>query len=250
MVENLFLKQKPFQSLLPTVNLFLEQEPVSGVAMNLDVNYRHVIQDNYFKQGETEKTMQEMIFEPYGDSFQNSPIDLIFYEKVIVPVGTKSDDNSAEIASISYCKLSPLRFNQFTDVGVEESAYNVELLLSMKNVTAQWVTEMEYRKLLFIMGMKDYESEVFFQDYKAILSLFNDFDTASEENFKSMLDKSQFPFVYDDETDLASNRLHFKMFFSCLTKIRCAIVEGSHCLESSSRLLQGFSLGTLVNKCR
>ena len=59
-VENHFLKQKPFQSLLPTVNLFLEQEPISGVAMNLDVNYRHVIQDNYFKQGETEKTRNDL----------------------------------------------------------------------------------------------------------------------------------------------------------------------------------------------
>src|SRR6476620_8676582 len=60
-VEELFLKQKPLQSLLPTVNLFLEQEPISGVAMNLDVNYCHVNQDNYYKQGETEKTMVEMI---------------------------------------------------------------------------------------------------------------------------------------------------------------------------------------------
>ena len=94
--------------------------------------------------------------------------------------------------------------------------------------------------------MKDYKTEVFFQDYKAILSLFNDFDTASEENFKSMLDELQIPFVYDNETDLASNRLHFKMFFSCLTKIRCAVVEGSHRLKSSSRLLQGFSLGSPI----
>ena len=58
----LFLKQEPFASLLPTVTLFLEQEPVSCLAMNLDVNYCHVRQENYFKKGETAKTMEEMIF--------------------------------------------------------------------------------------------------------------------------------------------------------------------------------------------
>ena len=38
-VGELLLKQKPFYSLLPTITLFLEQEPISGLAMNLDVNY-------------------------------------------------------------------------------------------------------------------------------------------------------------------------------------------------------------------
>ena len=55
----LFLKQEPFASLLPTVTLFLEQEPVSCLAMNLDVNYCHVRQENYFKKGETTKTMEK-----------------------------------------------------------------------------------------------------------------------------------------------------------------------------------------------
>ena len=80
-VGDLFLKQKPFPSLLPMVTLFLEQEPVSSLAMNLDVNYCRVNQENYNKKWETEKTMQEMIFIQDGDSFQNSPIDLVFYKK-------------------------------------------------------------------------------------------------------------------------------------------------------------------------
>ena len=58
-----------------------------------------------------------------------------------------------------------------------------------------------------------------------------------------MLQKLQFPFVYDEKSDLAKNRHDFKDFFSCLTKIRCAVVEGSHCCESSCHLLQGYQLG-------
>ena len=58
-----------------------------------------------------------------------------------------------------------------------------------------------------------------------------------------MLNQLQFPFVYDDETSLAENRRQFKDFFSCLTNIRCAVVEGSHRCESSCRLLQGYPLG-------
>ena len=36
---------------------------------------------------------------------------------------------------------------------------------------------------------------------------------------------------------------NLKIFFSCLTKIRCAVVEGSHQCESLCCLLQGYPLG-------
>ena len=48
---------------------------------------------------------------------------------------------------------------------------------------------------------------------KAILTLFNYFDFSTEEKFKVMLQKLQFPFVYDEHSDLAQNRHDFKDFF-------------------------------------
>jgi predicted protein tyrosine phosphatase len=128
---------------------------------------------------------------------------------------------------MSSCKLRPDRFKQNTDEDIDNSAYNYELLVCMKNMTAQFVTKNEYQKLLFILGFKDYNSNIMSQDYKEILTLFNDFNTATESNFKDMLKQLQFPFVYDEHIDLAENQQKFK-FFSCLTKIRCAVVEGSH----------------------
>ena len=227
-VGDLFLKQKPFPSLLSTVTLFLEQESVSRLAMNLDVNYCQVNQENFNKKTETENTMQEMIFMQDGDSFQNSPIDLIFYEKKILLDNSKSSNYLADVASMSYCKLSSERFKHFLNVDIAESAYNLELLLCMKNMTAQFVTKKEYQQILFILGFKDYNSKIVIQDYKKILALLNDFDTATEINFKDMIKQLQFPYIYDDQLDLAENRQQFKDFFSCLTKIRCAVVEGSH----------------------
>ena len=61
-----------------------------------------------------------------------------------------------------------------------------------------------------------------------------------------MLDQLQLPFIYDTNKTLPENRRDFKDFFSCLTKIRCAVVEGGHCCEAACRILQGYRLGDPV----
>jgi len=238
-----FLKQKVFYSFFPTVTLFLEQEPISNLAMNLDVNYRQVNQKNYNEIGETGKTLKELIFIQDDNSFQNSPIDLIFYKKKIQLENSQSCNYLANVASMSYCKLNSTMFKQHCDTDIDKSAYNLELLLCMKNLTAQFVTKKEYQKLLFILGFKNYNSNLICQNYEAILTLFKDFDTATEVNFKDMLKELQFPFIYNESTDIAENRQDFKDFFSCLTKIRCAVIEGAHRCESACRLLHGYQLG-------
>src|SRR5688572_1242848 len=79
-----------------------------------------------------------------------------------------------------------------------------------------------------------------------VLKLFNTFDTGTKDNFQDMLYKLQFPFVYNDTKSLAENRRNFKDFFSCLTNIRCAVVEGSHRCEASCRTLKGYQLGAPI----
>ena len=56
----------------------------------------------------------------------------------------------------------------------------------------------------------------------------------------------QLPYIYDDTKTLFENRCSFKDFFSCLTKIRCAVVEGGHRCEATCRILQGYHLGAPV----
>ena len=63
------------------------------------------------------------------------------------------------------------------------------------------------------MGFKNFSSDGMAQDYQPILSLFREFNTATEDKFKDMIQKLQFPFVYDEKSDLAKNRHDFKDFF-------------------------------------
>ena len=96
-----------------------------------------------------------MIFTENGNLFQNSPIDVIFYEKKIQVDNSKLGDDLPDVASMGYCKLSSDRFPQYTNTDIGDDAYNMELLLCMKNITAQFVTKKEYQKLLFILGFKE-----------------------------------------------------------------------------------------------
>src|SRR6478735_8401872 len=70
--------EQHFDTLFSTIVLFLEQDPFTNIAMNLDVNFCRVKQEN-FKKKTDGKTMQEEIWMEGGDTFQNSPIHLLFY---------------------------------------------------------------------------------------------------------------------------------------------------------------------------
>ncbi len=105
----------------------------------------------------------------------------------------------------------------------------------MRNVTAQFVSPEEYGQLLFVLGQVPQNAP--WQSCKDVLTLFNDFPTNTVHNFKDMLHRLQFPYVYDNNKTLAQNRRDFQDFFSCLTNIRCAVVEGGHCCEAASRTL-------------
>jgi hypothetical protein len=136
--DNVFFIEKNFDSLLPTIVLFINQEPFSNVAMNLDVNFWHVQQENLIQlEG---PTIKDAIFEKGGDTFQNSPIYLLFYEKI-----SKTDleddlvptlDEPPELSSMSWCRLK-----QNLVLSLPEMAFDKELLLIMQDVTAQFVTK-------------------------------------------------------------------------------------------------------------
>ena len=77
-----FLLKDDFKSLLSTIVLFLDQETYFNAPMNLDVNFRHVRQDN-LTEGDG-ANIKDSILEDNGKSFQNSPLCLMFYEKINV----------------------------------------------------------------------------------------------------------------------------------------------------------------------
>ena len=119
--------------------------------MNLDVNVRHVHQENYTK--EESSTIKDAIFKENDDTFQNSAIHLLFYEKIISE-GQDPEPNlnalpTPELTSISYCK-----FKKHPTLNVEDKAYRYELLLVLQGVTAKFVTKENYNLLLFILGQR------------------------------------------------------------------------------------------------
>ena len=120
-------------------------------------------------------------------------------------------------------------------------AYDMELKLVEHDATAQFISEQQYELLIFIIGQK--QSNAPGQNCKEVLTLFNDFSTNTVHNFKYMLYWLQLPYKYDINKTLAKNRRDFKDFFSCLTNIRCSVVEGGHCCEAASWTLQGIKLG-------
>ena len=117
-VEDFLLKDN-FKSLLPTIVLFIEQEPYSNVSMNLDVNFQEIHQEN-FDRVIYGTTMREEAVKPNGDTFQNSPIHLLFFEKVNEDMAP--DLNASELTSMSYCRLK----SDFS-LNLPKLAYELEL---------------------------------------------------------------------------------------------------------------------------
>ena len=210
-VNDIFEIQKNFESLIPSVMMFIEQEAYSNAAMHLDVNFCRVFQANY-KWPKRNLTMEEAIFEKNGKTFENSLIELIFYEKMITSteqkIGLEEKEKMPKIFLMSKCRL-----NQEIDIDIEGLTDDLELSFEYEDASAQYVTFDQYQQLLFVMGLYCHVPQGTHQDYKLILSIFKLFHLGTADNFKDMLHQLDFPYEYDEKKTLAENRHHFKSFF-------------------------------------
>ena len=195
-VNNLQI-DKNFNTLLPTVIWFLEHDPYTNVTMNLDVNFRKVFQENYKLKSTGGKTMAEGIKENDGTTFQNSPIYLMFYEKISQEDYIKKNpglsfDSSPELSSMTWCKVQQTKLARFDDL-----VYNLELKMVASDVTAQFVSLEQYEQLLYVLGQKPRSAtECSGQE---VLTLLNEFPTNTPDNFKDMLHCLQLPFKYNEK---------------------------------------------------
>ena len=209
--------------------------------MNLNLNFRRVRQENFTEN--QEKNFKSAIFQEGGTMFQNSPIHLMFYEKLDILgkelVPTLEEIEELELSSMSYCRLG----KEFASK-LPETELDTELRLVQQGVTTCFVLMEQYQQLMFVLGQPcTTEND---QKFDEILTLLNDFNTSSVENFKDMIRQIGIPFDYNANISLQQNRRQFKDFFSFLTNVRCAVVEGSHRCEATSRTLQGYELGDPV----
>ena len=151
-------------------------------------------------------------------------------KKVSKKGNSNIEKDEPTIASMSLCKID----KNGGIVGATKDIYDLEVILVLEGFTAQFVTDEQFKYLMFILGQKTSSSDDFQQAYFEVLKVFQGFPTNSVENFKYMMKQLQFPFIYDDSKTIGQNRHDFKDFFSCLTNIRCAIVEGAHCCEAAN----------------
>ena len=124
---------KKIESLLSTINLFIDQDSKFNALMNLNVNFRRVRQENFTEK--EEKNFKSAIFQEGGTSFQNSPIHLMFYEKLdifgkdLLPTDEKFEE--LELSSMSYCRLR----KDFASK-LSETAVDTEIRLVQQGVSA------------------------------------------------------------------------------------------------------------------
>ena len=123
--------EKNFHLVFSTIVWFLDQDPFTNVAMHLDVNCRKVKQTNF--TAANRKDIHSAL-KVDGDTFQNSPLHLLFYEKVIKSKVSSKDKAPSlptcpEISSMSLCEL-----RKTTKFGVEDLAYEMKLQLILRNL--------------------------------------------------------------------------------------------------------------------
>ena len=107
-------------------------------------------------------------------------------------------------------------------------------------MAAQFVLKEHHELLWFVLGQKPANAPG--KSCKKVLTPFNDFPTHTAYNFKEMLYQLQLLYVYNTKKSLAENRHDIQDFCSCLTSLRCAVVEGGHPCEAASCTLQGYKL--------
>ena len=155
-------------------------------------------------------TLNQSIFNEDGDTFQNSPLHLLFYEKKEIDNNLVPNlETGPELTSMSYCKLKDDAASN-----LPKEAVDLELMLLLEGATAQFVTNKQYQQLLLVLGQKFSTSpESQQQSFQAILDLFNEFNTSLPDNFKEMLKAFDFPYVFQENKTLGQNRRDFKDFF-------------------------------------
>ena len=123
--EEMLQVEQNFHSVFSTIVWFLEQDPFTNIAMHLDVNYRQVKQENF--TAANRKDIHNAITKANGDTIQNTPIHLLFYEKINEAKLSSNDmvlslETPPGISSMSVCKLK-----KTTKFGVENLAYEMPL---------------------------------------------------------------------------------------------------------------------------
>jgi hypothetical protein len=232
-----------FKTNLMWLSIFVNS--VEGVSMRIPVNYRQVSQQNFFKpQGEEQKTMLEAAYEPDGDTFQNSPLKLVFYSAFPKVVRKARQEDHLKLTSISQVNVNPGKASLPKQKGGVPIQY-MNMTIQMEDVVCMWPREEDLRDLLYFFGFHPIDNlgeSVHYFPWNDILSLFNGKDMNDGLVLKQMLRQLSLDFLYEDHWDIGQNLKNFKQFYQFMSPVSGCAVEGDHRIEMASRLLYSIAL--------
>jgi hypothetical protein len=233
-----------FKTNLMWLSIFVHS--VEGVSMRIPVNYRQVSQSNYFKpQGEEQKTMLEAAYEPDGDTFQNSPLKLVFYAAFPKAVGKVTHrDEHLKLTSISHLNVNPDKAVLPKQKKVVPIQY-MNMTIQMEDVVCMWPREDDLCDMLYFFGFHPTDNlgeSVHYFPWNDILSLFNDKDMKDRNVLKHILRELSLDFLYEDHLDRDQNLRNFKQFYQFMSPVSGCAVEGDHRIEMIGRLLYSIAL--------
>ena len=211
---------------------------VEGVGMRIPVNYRHVLQSNYFATRENDDSISTAVYQPDGDTFQNSPIKLVFF--CAFPKTEKQPDIALKMSSISKVNINALK----SGLPVQKEQYS-SMTIQNSYVQCTWPRQNDLQDFLFFLGFHPIENltdGVHDFPWNLVLSIFNNQDMSDPLALKRMLQTLGMEYIYVETLSFEENLRQFKEFFRFMTPISSSATEGDHRIDLANRLLYGIIL--------
>jgi hypothetical protein len=155
---------------------------IEGVGMRISVNYRSVLQSNYYEQIDSRKSLFQAVYEADGDTFQNSPLKLVFY--VAIHTGKEALLSNMKLTSISKISIDATTASlpvslQFICVDsidsintkiivliipvfsffqpIETGVYS-NMILENERINCAWPGQNDLENFLFVLGYHPYNN--------------------------------------------------------------------------------------------
>ena len=223
-----------FKTNLMWLSIFIPS--VEGVGMRLPVNYRTVDMRNYFaKEVQQATNICDAVYVPGGDTFQNSPIKLVFFAGF---------HKQAAPGTLNLSSISKVNMNA-SNAKLSQKKEYTNMTLVMEDIQCLWPRQEDLQSFLYLLGyhpFKNLGTGNHDFPWNQILSIFNDLDIGKQDVLELMLRRLGLGFVYDKNQDLQKNLAMFKNFIQFMTPIFCSAIEGGHRIELGNRLLYGVTL--------
>ena len=221
-----------FKTNLMWLSVFVRS--VEGVGMRLPVNYRTVLQSNYSTKDENGATIKEAVSEPDGDTFQNSPVKLVFFAGF-----HKKGEGTMDMTSISKVSVDPKK----TKLSPNLTYSNMTLVL--KGIQCLWPRQEDLQGFLYLLGyhpITNLGAGNHDFPWNEILMKFNKKDMQNPNVLLYMLHELSLGFLHNSNKNDTENLATLRNFIQFMTPIFSSAVEGDHRIELANRLLYGIGL--------